>query len=339
MPERITNEQREAIVRKAVAERDALLAGYRRQGENMIVNMDAEARASLRHYLSAAMIFPSGPMSEARVRTPEEKAHGDRMYERVFAAFDEWFSFQGAASSPEQAGQMRDEFNAWVQDRGCDTDGAWSAWQAAWSLRAASSPEAADEIPEPERRQLTLEQSLAAAQVCCGDYANCHRACTPRGRWQASNVISEIEREFVALEDLPAFIRRLQDEARASRALASAPAGAGEGSSLPVSPELDATMLWLGETRDSLRAMADRANQLLTAHCRAALAGEPAVAAADEGRPTREELLIALRDLASEFRRVYPIYYYAEPWAHDRNAVLKAADALIALAEQQEKQA
>jgi hypothetical protein len=30
------------------------------------------------------------------------------------------------------AAKMRAEFMAWVQDQGCDTDGAWSAWQAAW---------------------------------------------------------------------------------------------------------------------------------------------------------------------------------------------------------------
>lgn len=29
---------------------------------------------------------------------------------------------------------MRAEFHAWVKDRGCDTDGAWSAWQGCWNL-------------------------------------------------------------------------------------------------------------------------------------------------------------------------------------------------------------
>lgn len=27
---------------------------------------------------------------------------------------------------------------------------------------------------------------LTGVQPCCGDYVNCHRACTPRGRWQAT---------------------------------------------------------------------------------------------------------------------------------------------------------
>lgn len=38
----------------------------------------------------------------------------------------------------------------------------------------------------------------------------------------------------------------------------------------------------------------------------------------------------ALHSLAEEFVRVYPLYYYAEPWAHDKNAALKSARATIA---------
>jgi hypothetical protein len=36
----------------------------------------------------------------------------------------------------EQQEAMRAEFMEWVKDRGCDTDGAWSAWQAASSGRS-----------------------------------------------------------------------------------------------------------------------------------------------------------------------------------------------------------
>ena len=32
---------------------------------------------------------------------------------------------------------------------------------------------------------MTLEQSLSVSKVCCGEYATCHRPCTPRGRWEA----------------------------------------------------------------------------------------------------------------------------------------------------------
>jgi len=41
------------------------------------------------------------------------------------------------ASAKTDAFQMRAEFNAWVRDQGCDTDGAWSAWQGAWHRRGA----------------------------------------------------------------------------------------------------------------------------------------------------------------------------------------------------------
>lgn len=37
----------------------------------------------------------------------------------------------------EEKRRMRAEFFAWVRDQGCDTDGAWSAWQGAWDYREA----------------------------------------------------------------------------------------------------------------------------------------------------------------------------------------------------------
>ena len=44
------------------------------------------------------------------------------------------------------------------------------------------------------------------------------------------------------------------------------------------------------------------------------------------------ELLEALKNLEKEFRQVYPIYYYAEPWGHEVNVPLQAARAAIAKA-------
>lgn len=41
------------------------------------------------------------------------------------------------------------------------------------------------------------------------------------------------------------------------------------------------------------------------------------------------ELLEALINLESEFRKTFPVYYYAEPWAHDKNIVLKEAQVTI----------
>lgn len=52
-----------------------------------------------------------------------------------------------------------------------------------------------------------------------------------------------------------------------------------------------------------------------------------------EGRKDEREALLpvieALKALAAEFRRIYPIYYYAEPWAHNRNVPLLNADAAL----------
>jgi hypothetical protein len=45
------------------------------------------------------------------------------------------------------------------------------------------------------------------------------------------------------------------------------------------------------------------------------------------------DLREALDGLTKEFVRVFPIYYYAEPWAHDRNEALKVARAALAKAD------
>lgn len=50
------------------------------------------------------------------------------------------------------------------------TQHAWVGWQLCATL--ASQPQAFGD--------------LTGVRPCCGDFANCHRACTPRGRWQAS---------------------------------------------------------------------------------------------------------------------------------------------------------
>jgi hypothetical protein len=46
------------------------------------------------------------------------------------------------------------------------------------------------------------------------------------------------------------------------------------------------------------------------------------------------ELLEALKNLEKEFRKVYPIYYYAEPWGHETNVPLQTARAAIAKTEE-----
>ena len=56
---------------------------------------------------------------------------------------------------------------------------------------------------------LSLEDSLKVTKVCCGDYANCHAPCTPRGRWQAQPAA------WVGLTDEE--LRRIEAEFRAER--------------------------------------------------------------------------------------------------------------------------
>jgi hypothetical protein len=54
-----------------------------------------------------------------------------------------WVRWEDAiAGEPCSAGEMRAEFWKWVDECGCDTDGAWSAWQACWNLlNPAKSPQ------------------------------------------------------------------------------------------------------------------------------------------------------------------------------------------------------
>lgn len=46
-------------------------------------------------------------------------------------------------------------------------------------------------------------------------------------------------------------------------------------------------------------------------------------------REVMQQALDVLYGLEQEFRKVFPIYYYAEPWAHDRNEALKTAQATL----------
>jgi len=52
--------------------------------------------------------------------------------------------------------------------------------------------------------------------------------------------------------------------------------------------------------------------------------------AAHKAIPPCPDYRRALADLVAEFKRVYPIYYYAEPWAHNRNAALLNAELVLA---------
>ena len=65
------------------------------------------------------------------------------------------------------------------------TDPDCSACHAITVLRAAL------EQPQP----MTMEQSVAVVQVCCGKYATCHRPCTPRGSWLATRALEQPQRK------------------------------------------------------------------------------------------------------------------------------------------------
>jgi hypothetical protein len=45
-------------------------------------------------------------------------------------------------------GDMRAEFMAWVESQGCDTDGAWSAWQGCWNRLASGCTQHPADVPQ-----------------------------------------------------------------------------------------------------------------------------------------------------------------------------------------------
>lgn len=54
-------------------------------------------------------------------------------------------------TTQELPAQERRAFLAWVADCGCDTDGAWSAWQARARLAAQVEPQHEEWLKEAER--------------------------------------------------------------------------------------------------------------------------------------------------------------------------------------------
>ena len=66
------------------------------------------------------------------------------------------------------------------------------------------------------------------AQVCCGDYEKCMKACTPRGRWLAEKELAKPEQEPVAW-----MVRDQVDGCRYPSALKN-PAGSINGESQPL---------------------------------------------------------------------------------------------------------
>jgi hypothetical protein len=81
------------------------------------------------------------------------------------------------ASPPAPAAQPavavlneREAFWAWVEDRGCDTDGAWSAWQAraALSLRQPNDIDGATAWCEPISQDSATQAQAAAVMLAYG---------------------------------------------------------------------------------------------------------------------------------------------------------------------------
>jgi len=78
-----------------------------------------------------------------------------------------------------------------LQQANADLEDRWAEWKdslnSVMEQRNALQAEVERLKAAPQAPALPPEaRDLPQAQVCCGDYANCGRPCTPRGRWQAT---------------------------------------------------------------------------------------------------------------------------------------------------------
>ena len=73
---------------------------------------------------------------------------------------------EAAGDAPVAAHGMRAAFMAWVKDRGCDTDGAWSAWQGCWSLLHPERDALVRELVEELRIARTIIREYIGETVC-----------------------------------------------------------------------------------------------------------------------------------------------------------------------------
>lgn len=74
-------------------------------------------------------VYPENPAQDDVTWCADKINTTDTLYIRADKVFELLRAYGVMAS-----GDMRAEFNAWVESQGCDTDGAWSAWQGCWNL-------------------------------------------------------------------------------------------------------------------------------------------------------------------------------------------------------------
>jgi hypothetical protein len=99
------------------------------------------------------------------------------------------------------AEQMRAEFWEWVDEQGCDTDGAWSAWQAAWDRRVPMTVHAAQVIQsaviaERERCALIADCQVAPLRATSSEAHTAAHA-------TAANIAAAIRQSNEAEQRLP----------------------------------------------------------------------------------------------------------------------------------------
>lgn len=104
------------------------------------------------------------------------------------------YALEAALAQPEQASNEPPDY---VEPPTSDYHNGWEeGFEAAKNLfKKESAPQNADPRLLLARKDNCTALAQPEPQVCCGDYAKCMKACTPRGRWLANQQMTRIEQE------------------------------------------------------------------------------------------------------------------------------------------------
>ena len=196
-------EQQEAAMRHALEALEVATTPLAMDRQEVLAAITALTAALEQPAIPRWKLVPVEP-TEEMITAYDEAQYNDNV---VVEAKNVWANMINAAPEPEQPAQQ-DPVGALILGGIVDTSSGpeYEDWDVEWNNKAVEALQerlvTGDAVTlhlytRPQAREpLTLEQSLKQAGVCCGEYAHCHRSCTPRGRWEASQA-----REWVGLTE------------------------------------------------------------------------------------------------------------------------------------------
>lgn len=148
----------------------------REVGPYDVTVLRAEVLEIIRAVLAVASPAPQAPAAVEGAQ-PCKRCHGEGCTNEgdpeIGNAYFECDACGGTGKAPSAVEphtaltgeQEREAFFAWVADRGCDTDGAWSAWQARAALGIAS-PSQGEDRRDAERYRWLRDEANTDSDIC-----------------------------------------------------------------------------------------------------------------------------------------------------------------------------